>query len=94
MVATLNIGTGTAYYGVKPTASTPNSLISKQAGLMNLCTGSENYWVGKAVGGGRMEDAINLSYTVLRSPRSSTPPSAGSQPTQAPTSVAGPPSPS
>jgi hypothetical protein len=29
---------------------------------MSLYTGSENYWVGSAVGSGSMEDAINFAY--------------------------------
>jgi hypothetical protein len=62
IVAALTIGTGTASYGVRPTSATPNSLISKQSSQMSLYTGSENYSVGKAVGGGSMEDAINFAY--------------------------------
>ena len=61
MTATITIGSGTVYYGVRPTNAPPNSLVSRQGDQMSISTGGESYWVGNAVGEGSMEAVINFA---------------------------------
>ncbi len=62
MTATITIGTGTVYYGVRPTNAPPNSLVSRQSSQTYISTGGESYWVGNAVGEGSMGVTILFNY--------------------------------
>jgi hypothetical protein len=62
MTATITIGNGTVYYGVRPTNAPPNSLVTRQSNQMVISTGGESYWVGTAVGEGSMEAGISFAY--------------------------------